>query len=312
MTVLAGAGDTWGIAGPAFLQIYLVLAVAALLLGVLMRSRTLRGGDGDASRPNPVEVAYLNRGDSLAVQTAVAGLRAAGAVDAAPGGTMVAVGPFPAGAGDLDYAVHSALATPRRLGDLLREPGLTNALHRMRDRLTDAGLMVSPDQRRDARLAGAPLFIVLAVGIARLMAGLAGHKAVGLLVFLDILTLVACVRLMVVPRLTRAGRRLLTRLRTGNGHLEPRLAPSWATYGPTGAMLGVALFGTAALWASDPAFATGAGIPPVTSGGAGSFWSGSGGASGDGGGSSCSGGNSCGGGSSCGGGGGCGGGGCGG
>jgi hypothetical protein len=33
------------------------------------------------------------------------------------------------------------------------------------------------------------------------------------------------------------------------------MSPSWETYGPTGAALGVALFGGAALYSLDPAFA---------------------------------------------------------
>ena len=302
MTVLAAAGDTWGMAGPTFLKIYLVLVVAAVAVTLVLRARALRGGaDATNATPTSVEVAYLNRGEGLALHTAVAGLRAAGAVDAGPSGTLVATGRFPAGGGDLDYAVHAALATPATLAAVRGDPGVGNALNRLRDRLTDSGLLVSAERGRAARAAAVALFVVFGLGVTRLVAGIAGHKAVGYLVLADLATLVLCLVLVRVPRLTAAGKALLARLRSANAHLEPKLAPSWATYGPAGAMMGVALYGVASVWASDPAFATQAGIPPVASGGGG--WSSPG--SGCGTASSCSGGSSCGGG-------GCGGGGCGG
>jgi len=47
----------------------------------------------------------------------------------------------------------------------------------------------------------------------------------------------------------------LAALRERNQHLAPRSTPAWATYGPAGAALAVALFGDAALRAGDPALA---------------------------------------------------------
>ncbi|MDG4826789.1 TIGR04222 domain-containing membrane protein [Asanoa sp. WMMD1127] len=55
---------------------------------------------------------------------------------------------------------------------------------------------------------------------------------------------------------TRAGDRLLDRLRREHAYLAPSQTPSYATYGPAGAALAVALFGLAALVHLDPAFAT--------------------------------------------------------
>ena len=57
-----------------------------------------------------------------------------------------------------------------------------------------------------------------------------------------------------------AGQAVLAESRTRSRHLAPSLAPSWATYGVAGAAMGVALYGTAAIWAADPAFAGAAGL----------------------------------------------------
>jgi hypothetical protein len=84
-------------------------------------------------------------------------------------------------------------------------------------------------------------------------------------------------------------------MRRSSKHLRPDSSPSWSTYGPGAAALGVGLFGTAAIWAADPAFAADAEIQRQSIGSNG--WTG--GSDGGGGGSSCGGG-------------GCGGGGCGG
>src|SRR5262245_50544605 len=105
--VLAAAGDTWGISGPRFLELYAILAVSGLIFTLIWRRIATRGGDlATLRQPHPVELAYLNGGETLTLHTSVAGLRCAGAVESGPsGGTMVAAGPMPAGLSDLDYAV---------------------------------------------------------------------------------------------------------------------------------------------------------------------------------------------------------------
>ena len=125
--------------------------------------------------------------------------------------------------------------------------------------------------------------------MVRIAAGIANAKSVGFLVFATIVVLVVGLRLLTVRVTSRAGRRLLRKARSVNAYLRPNLSPSWATYGVSGAILGVALYGTSAWWAADPAFATHAGIAAATSSGSGY----------SGGGNSCSSSSSCSGGSSC-------------
>ncbi len=139
------------------------------------------------------------------------------------------------------------------------------------------------------------------VGVLRLIAGIQRDKPVGLLIPSLAFAVVLFLALLVVNRIaTTAAIRGMRSLRQQHGHLSPRQSPSYATYGASGAAMGVALFGAASLYSMDPAFAAEAEIHRATAAGAGSS------------GSSCGSGSSCSGGSSCGGGGGCGGGGCGG
>jgi uncharacterized membrane protein YgcG len=121
-----------------------------------------------------------------------------------------------------------------------------------------------------------------------------------LLVAIVIAVVVTLIMLTRKRRATHAADNGLRAVRKQHEYLAPHQSPSFATYGATGAAMGVALYGTAALYTMDPAFAAEAEVQRMNAAG------GSGGST-DSSSSSCSGGSS-----SCGGGGGCGGGGCGG
>jgi uncharacterized protein (TIGR04222 family) len=298
MTVLAAPGDTWGISGSTFLTSYFVLAVAGLVIALVWRTVTT-GGRTVTGYPSlsPVELAYFSGGEQLAVQAALAGLRTAEAVGPGPlPWTVVAVAPMPPGLGELEYAVHTAARTPQSVAFLLSDPGVRQAMGRIGDRLIADGVLLSPAQRRRVRAGALPLLAVAALGVVRTFAGLANQKPVLYLVLASVVTIAVALRLLKVPRGTRAGWRLLSQARVDNRHLEPNRSPSWVTYGAGGAMLGVALWGTSAWWAADPAFATHAGLARAVATGSG-YSGGSDLGSSDSGGSSCSsGGSSCGGG----------------
>jgi uncharacterized protein (TIGR04222 family) len=69
--------DTWGISGPRFLLIYVVLLGVATLLALAARRRALAGpGEGAPalSRLDPYEAADLNGGEGLVATTAVSSL----------------------------------------------------------------------------------------------------------------------------------------------------------------------------------------------------------------------------------------------
>jgi uncharacterized protein (TIGR04222 family) len=298
MLVLAAAGDTWGISGPAFLFQFLVAAVI-LLVAALVHRRFLLAGQRDvrASQIRPEWAAYLNGGSRLAIYSALGSLRGSEAIEMSRDGGLAAPGRLPAGASPLDQAVYNAAAKGIRPRELATDQWVARAIGQLREELVQAGLSPSRYQRRAALLVPVLMLGLLGVGLARLWAGIAADKPVLLLILVVLLhTVATLILLFSVPRRTRAARKALGTLRATHTHLSPASSPAYSTYGATGAAMGVALFGGASLWALDPGFAGSAEVQRNV------------GASGAGGGGGC-GGSSSGDGS---GGGGCGGGGCGG
>ncbi len=301
--LLAAPGDTWGIAGPTFLTGYLVAAAALLILATLHR-RALLGGAPEAlsARMGPQQAAYLNGGPRLALYSSLAGLRGAGVIGS--GGTtgrLVTTGPKPLGLTPLDNAVYDAAHRHTSTREVGADPAVRGALERLRSGLEEAGWAVPDARRTGVRMWGLAALFLVGVGLVRFFDGLGNGRPVGYLVLALLAMAGVAVYLVVrVPVPTRAGRAAVRRLRAEQAHLAPANSPALATYGAAGAAMGVALFGGAALWAMDPAFAAEAEIQRQA---AGSGYAGS---------STGCGGGTSGGGSSCGGGGGCGGGGCGG
>jgi uncharacterized protein (TIGR04222 family) len=297
------AQATWGVPGPTFLIIYLLAAVALAVLATLHR-RALFAGSATPRTGElaPQQAAYLNGGERLAIYTALGGLRAAGAIGTADDKTLVQMSAMPAGATPLDAAVYNAAGNRIAAAALPRDPWVAEALGRLRDGLEAAGLATTAAQRRTVRLWALAGMGLAAVGVLRLIAGVANDRPVEFLVLA--ISAVVILWAFLVTRVrqeTRTGRAALEELRSRHAYLAPDSSPAYATYGASGAAMGVALYGTPTLFAMDPAFAAQAGIQREAAGSATS------------GGYSSGGGGSCGSGSSCGGGGSsCGGGGCGG
>jgi uncharacterized protein (TIGR04222 family) len=308
---LAAAGDTWGIPGPTFLAFFFGALLVISVLAALHRYVLFAGRTGaDVSSLGPQQVAYLGGGDKIAVYTAIAGLRAAGAIGSDADRTLQPTGPLPGGVTPLDTAVYHAAGRRMRSRDVASEQWVGAALEQLRSGLESAGLATTAAQRSIARLWAVPAGILVGVGVLRIIAGWRNDRPVGFLVPLTAFALILTFTLVAKSRTTRtrAATKAIAELRRQHAYLAPREAPSYATYGASGAAMGVALFGAASLYAMDPAFAAEAEIQRIGAGGTTSGFSGGDGSYGGGDG----GGGSCGGGSSCGGGGGCGGGGCGG
>ncbi|MEU1590970.1 TIGR04222 domain-containing membrane protein [Micromonospora sp. NPDC005710] len=310
MIVHAASGDTWGIPGPTFLRYYIAVALLVVAIAAYHRIRLLTA-PGHATREplGAQQVAYLNGGPQLAVHAALGGLRGSGAVGVRPDRRLTTVGAAPTGLTPLDQAIHWAAHQHSRVRDLPQDERVRTALHQIRNGLEQRGLLTNDAQRARARFWATLLIALLGLGLLRLVSGLVSGHPVGYLLLTLATLLVVTLVLRRAPVLTRAGRAALRGVRHEHTHLAPASAPAYATYGAAGAAMGVALYGTASLWALDPGFAEQAEIQRQAA--AGSGWTGgSDGSSGSGGDSSGSdGGSSCGGG---GGGGGCGGGGCGG
>jgi uncharacterized protein (TIGR04222 family) len=289
--------DTWGISGPTFLLCYLSATVLVVIAAAVHRRTISAGRPGDVDRLGPQPIAYLAGRDKQVVYTALAGLRAAGAIGSGPDKTLLQTGPMPAGGTALDTAVYNAAGRRIRARDVAGDQWVAAAIAELRDGLETRGLATTAAQRRTMRLWVVPGLALIALGVARLVAGVRNDRPVGFLVPSIIVAVVVTVMVFSkasgVP--TAAATKGVAALRKQSQYLSPRQSPAYATYGASGAAMGVALFGAASLYAMDPAFAAEAGIQQASTSG----WASGGGSS-------------CGGASSCGGGGGCGGGGCGG
>jgi uncharacterized protein (TIGR04222 family) len=316
VAVLAADGDTWGIPGPTFVVLYIVLIVAALV-GAMLARREIRAEQGRMPSAgwdaDPYAVAFLNEGPALAVTAALSALHVDGLV-AAEGKTVHRVGdPDATHRPRLEGAILAATSYATTRPGLGFKADVRAALDEIRAGLVERGLLLDDDQQRRMRRWGWVMLVVFALGLTRLSSGLAGGKAVGLLAVLLVVAGFAVAWLLFTkgPKISALAERELTRLRMEHQHLSPKMKPDWLANGALAAGMGVALFGAGALWAAAPAFAN----EIIARGAASSAGSYSGCGGGCGGSSTGStGGSGCGssGGSSCGGGGGGGGGGCGG
>ncbi len=295
-------GETWGISGPVFLTGYLVLAALGWLATAWAR-RALAGGP-DRPAPGdgrPHDLAYLNGGADLAVTSALTSMHLTGTIAPARGQVQAVGRPHPR-ADALERAIHFATGTPAARKRLASARPVRTALDAMHKRLVAEDLLLSEPRRLRIRAIGWWMVAIAAVGLVRLLAGVADGKPVAFLVVALLgVTAVALVQLLHAPRRSRAGDRLLARLRTEHHELSPKQRPDWVAYGPAAAALGVGVFGASALWASDPALAEELALQRTAGGGDGGASAGWGGGDGGGGGGDGGGG-----------GGGCGGGGCGG
>ncbi|MDX6718915.1 MAG: hypothetical protein QOJ63_1169 [Solirubrobacteraceae bacterium] len=291
---------TWGISGTSFLWAYGILCVLTAG-GIWLRRASLLSAR-DAGVPSggldAHELAMLNGGPQLAITIAATKLHRLGALAAGASGTVTGAAGRPAHGdddiGELEHEVYDAVE---------RDPGISSRalcrrleerppIQRMVSELTDRGLLLDDATRRRITWLWLWAVPVLALGVARLVAGIQNGRPIEYLA----LVLAAAASAMLCyafalarPWATARGRELLDTERGGRKKLD---------HLPIGAEIpmAVALFGAGALWTADPIFASAWEVPRERSG----FGWGTGSGGG------------CGGGGCGGGGGGCGGGGCGG
>ena len=252
------AADTWGIRSQTFLWLYGGLCVLWGVGVMAWRSRILGRGGKSKWRPADYELALLSGGPQLAVTAAAARLRADEALE--PGDrrhTLRTNRQAPERQDKLEREVLAAAArsphtTFRRLrAEVARGP----AIRGMSAHLVKEGLLLSSARRTQLRWLWTSMVPLLALGVARLIAGLNHHKPVTYLLFI-ILALVAFPLILGGRRrwTTAAGEELVEsrRLSQRNWRANPgQITPA----------LAVALFGGGALWALDPAFAAAMAMP---------------------------------------------------
>jgi len=258
MALAAATAETWGISGPTFLLAYLLIAAAVGVAGARARralaepATTSPAGDLTA---RPHDVAHLNRGAELAVYSALAAMHLRGTITTRAGGVQSTAHLDP-GSDVLERAIHVTAAGPVPRRRLLCHRPVQTALATIEHRLVAGGYLLSEGRRREIRRVGVWMVGVAVFGLVRVLAGVAEARPVGFLVVaVLVVTAVAAVQLGHAPRRSRHGDRVLTALRDGHEVLSPAVTPDWKVHGPRRAALGVGLFGTSALWASDPVFA---------------------------------------------------------
>lgn len=294
--------------GPAFLALYLILAICGLVVAILFRRFLVAVGEDSAlpmMRFDAYEAAYLSGGDDAALDTAIAMLVQRQALKAEGASRSLAVnGPLPRNAHAIEQAVYNAV-TPSPRSVLNVRAAARWSVEQVGERLTAMGLILT-----DARWAAArtiPALIMAAVmvlGILKISVGISRHRPVAFLVILTIITaIVVLIFFFARPRLTPLGERALMQLRLDNAALHATARSRPQMLAPTDMAFAIGLFGVASLPFVDTTWTElrqTLNPPPSVS-------SGSSSSSGCGSSSSCSSGSSCGGG--CGGGcGGCGGG----
>jgi uncharacterized protein (TIGR04222 family) len=258
MALAAATAETWGISGRSFLLAYLLITVAVGVASARAR-RTL--AEPAAASPttdlttHPHDVAYLNGGGELAIYSALSAMHLRGTITTRSG-TVQASGRLEPDTDALERAIHLMATSPMPARRLRFHRSAQTALARIEDRLVAGGFLLCDERRRQIRNVGFWMLGVAVFGLVRTLAGVAEARPVGpLVVALLVVTAVAVVQLSLAPRRSRHGDHALCALRAKHHGLSPEVKPDWQINGPDRAALGIGLFGTGALWASDPVFA---------------------------------------------------------
>ena len=262
MAHATATAGTWGISGPTFLLAYTVLALAVGAAGVWTRKALADRGATSRSASlvddlsaRPYEIAHLGGGGELAVYSALSAMHVAGTITAAHGSVRATGRPGP-DADELEKAIHATAFAPVLRRRLPFHRNVQSALAGIEGRLVSAGLLLSEKERMRIRHVGFWMLGVALFGLVRVLADIAEAQSVGsLLAVMAVVAVVAAVQLTRAPRRSRQGDLVLAALRREHDELSPDMKPDWQAYGPAGAAIGTAIFGTTALWTSDTAFA---------------------------------------------------------
>lgn len=178
--------------GPAFLEFYIILFCASYAGAIVLRRFLRVPAAGNSRQPpelNGYEVAYLNGGAVLAVNTAIANLIRQGAMLLdKKNRRLLSREPKPAFSHELEQLVYAAAS---RDGNVIANVRLSakSYINAIAEKLKSCGLVVGDAQARKAM--GLPLLLALStvgIGIIKIFIGLDRNKPVGYLIALCILT----------------------------------------------------------------------------------------------------------------------------
>jgi uncharacterized protein (TIGR04222 family) len=241
-----------------FLQLYAALMLISLLAAIWIRRVSRDSGSGRGERLGPYELAYLANGPQRCVDAAVAQMLGDGALrwDETSKALKLDVSASTLEA-PLD-AVARCVAADGKPDQVLRRAA--RALAPLRASLEARGLLLDVGAAWRVRcFSAAPLLLVCAFGVAKMLVGASRGKPIGFLVILSILLgLIALGFLISRPTRTRAGDFAVSEATTK--HARALRAPRNSELG-----LAVALLGTAALSGTAYAAYHQARTPPPSS-----------------------------------------------
>lgn len=181
------------------------LAALVAMLSTIFWWRSVAGRSPDGVPPeiSVTELAYLQGESKLALISAIAWLRAAGAVSTAWGGRVVADRPLPSGASPLATVTHAALRFSAPWSDLMVDSRVVAELDRLGRRLVWRGLLLRESRRR--RLQVLVVVPVGAVIVLSFFASCDSWPVYGS----DLLNSAVALLLVSTQEASRAGRRVL-------------------------------------------------------------------------------------------------------
>lgn len=233
--------------GPQFIALYIVLMVAGIVWASKTQKLATAAGKSDIPEPDDVsydELAFLADGPAGLAQAVLAKLVQAGALTivddkvTAKSGAALDISSF-------ERKVVSAVAArPHSRADFLKLVASSTAA--LEDRAIRAGWMQEPTSRQKFT-PSFPLFLIVLIGIVKIIVGISRDKPVTILVILTIITFFVACAWTSAPKVTRRGRDMIARWREKNTGLRETIKADPSVLNATDVGLGIALFGLAAV-----------------------------------------------------------------
>ncbi|MFD4640661.1 TIGR04222 domain-containing membrane protein [Lentzea sp. NPDC058436] len=208
--------EPWGLSGPEFLQLYWIGLALAVLVSIVVRVRVRAGRSTQPVRSLDMdELAYLAGGPRRVVETSIARLLTAGELRTSRRGTVqVTSSTQSLNAVDRAVVTDSQRYTNRTVNLMIPAVAKEDVVTGIGRRLEDMGLLVNPDVVKSAvRKGSVALWVLLAIGIARWVNGIALGAAIGWLTLQLVLTG------LLILLLTRRGKKVM-RTSKGNSVLD--------------------------------------------------------------------------------------------
>lgn len=258
MSAPASSSASWGMGSVAFTVGYGLFALIVLCMVIRARRRLAAGAASTGTSTldrRPYDIAYLNDGPGLAVLAALSSMWVAGTIVAHAVTGFVRKGrPLPVRAqgqltecaDKLERAIHLAAAIPIKWDQLEKDRLVLTSLNDARQRLEDAGLLVSAEQRSRISLTGLWMGPVGVLGLTPLVSW-PPNDAWWIVVTVGGLSLFFAFLLLISPTRSHLGTTELKRLRRWHAKLAPGMRPDPTSYGPAYAGLAVGLFGPGAV-----------------------------------------------------------------